>query len=170
MSYKDYITDVPNWPAEGVLFKDITPLLADFKAFSEVTDELSILVDELDMDCELIAGIESRGFIFGSAIASLNAQGFIPVRKEGKLPPPVEYIDSTKEYGNEVLEVKPGTGDVVIVDDVLATGGTLKATEQLLTLAGYNVVGAVVLIDLTYLHGEILIGGKPVISLIKYDE
>jgi len=169
MNYKDFITDVPNWPAEGVLFKDITPLLADFNAFSNVTDDLSILIDEIG-ECDLVAGIESRGFIFGAAAASLNAQGFIPVRKEGKLPPPVEYIDSTKEYGNDILEVKPGTGDVVIVDDVLATGGTLKATEQLLISAGYNVLGAVVLIDLKYLHNEILIGGQPVKSLIKYDE
>jgi adenine phosphoribosyltransferase len=169
MDYKDFITDVPNWPAEGVLFKDITPLLADFTAFSNVTDDLAVLIEETG-ETDLVAGIESRGFIFGAAAASLNAQGFIPVRKEGKLPPPVEYIDSTKEYGNDVLEVKSGTGDVIIVDDVLATGGTMKATEQLLISAGYNVIGAVVLIDLTYLHDEIIIGGQPVKSLIKYDE
>jgi len=168
MQYKDFITDVPNWPAEGVLFKDITPLLADPASFNLALDDLSIMIDELKFDC--IAGIESRGFIFGAGLSALNGCGFIPVRKEGKLPPPVEYIDSTKEYGNEVLEVKPGSGDVLIVDDVLATGGTLRATEQLLTEAGYNVVGAIVLIDITYLHGEILIGGQPVLSLIKYDE
>jgi adenine phosphoribosyltransferase len=168
MNYKDFITDVPNWPAEGVLFKDITPLLADPASFNLALDDLSIMIDELQFNC--IAGIESRGFIFGAGLSALNGCGFIPVRKEGKLPPPVEYIDSTKEYGNEVLEVKPGSGDVLIVDDVLATGGTLRATEQLLTEAGYNVVGAIVLIDLAYLHSEILIGGKPVLSLIKYDE
>lgn len=170
MQYKDFITDVPNWPAEGVLFKDITPLLADGQAFNLVLDELSLMIEELSESVDCVVGIESRGFIFGSAISSLNGLGFIPVRKEGKLPPPTEYIDSTKEYGNEVLEVKAGKGDVVIVDDVLATGGTIKATEQLLTDAGYNVVGAIVVIDLTYLHGEILIGGQPVQSLIKYDE
>jgi adenine phosphoribosyltransferase len=168
MPYKQHITDIPNWPAEGVLFKDITPLLADPAAFNFALDDLSVMIGEIQM--QAIAGIESRGFIFGAGLAALNGCGFIPVRKEGKLPPPVEYIDSTKEYGNEVLEVKPGSGDVLIVDDVLATGGTLKATEQLLTSAGYNVVGAIVLIDLTYLHGEILIGGQPVLSLIKYDE
>jgi adenine phosphoribosyltransferase len=170
MPYKKHIIDVPNWPAEGVLFKDITPLLADRKVFNLAVDDLSVLVEELGVEPNLIAGIESRGFIFGAAVATINGNGFVPVRKEGKLPPPTEYIDSTKEYGNEVLEVKTGTGDVVIVDDVLATGGTLKATEQLLTSAGYNVVGAIVLIDLTYLHDEILIGGQPVLSLIKYDE
>ena len=170
MQYKDFITDVPNWPAEGVLFKDITPLLSDQKVFNSAVDDLIMLVEELGVEPDLIAGIESRGFIFGAGVAVLNGNGFIPVRKEGKLPPPVEYIDSTKEYGTEVLEVKAGSGNVVIVDDVLATGGTLRATEQLLTDAGYNVVGAIVLIDLTYLHGEILIGGHPVLSLIKYDE
>ena len=168
MQYKDFITDVPNWPAEGVLFKDITPLLADPASFNLALDDLSIMIDELQFNC--IAGIESRGFIFGAGLSALNGCGFIPVRKEGKLPPPVEYIDSTKEYGNEVLEVKPGSGDVLIVDDVLATGGTLRATAQLLTEAGYNVVGAIVLIDITHLHNEILIGGQPVLSLIKYDE
>ena len=168
MPYKQHIIDVPNWPAEGVLFKDITPLLADPASFNLALDDLSIMIDELQFNC--IAGIESRGFIFGAGLSALNGCGFIPVRKEGKLPPPVEYIDSTKEYGNEVLEVKPGSGDVLIVDDVLATGGTLRATEQLLTSAGYNVVGAIVLIDITHLHGEILIGGQPVLSLIKYDE
>jgi adenine phosphoribosyltransferase len=168
MPYKQHITDVPNWPAEGVLFKDITPLLADPASFNLALDDLSIMIDELQFNS--IAGIESRGFIFGAGLSALNGCGFIPVRKEGKLPPPTEYIDSTKEYGNEVLEVKPGNGDVLIVDDVLATGGTLRATEQLLTSAGYNVVGAIVLIDLAYLHKEILIGGQPVQSLIKYDE
>jgi len=168
MPYKQHIIDVPNWPAEGVLFKDITPLLAEPAAFNFALDDLSIMVEELQFNC--IAGIESRGFIFGAGLSALNGCGFIPVRKEGKLPPPIEYIDSTKEYGNEVLEVKAGTGDVLIVDDVLATGGTLRATEQLLTEAGYNVVGAIVLIELTYLHDEILIGGQPVLSLIKYDE
>ena len=170
MQYKDFITDVPNWPAEGVLFKDITPLLADGQVFNEVMDDLSIMVDNFDKRVDLIAGIESRGFIFGAAASILNGLGFIPVRKEGKLPPPVEYIDSTKEYGTEVLEVKAGSGYVIIVDDVLATGGTLRATEQLLNEAGYYVIGAIVVIDLAYLHGEILIGGKPVQSLIKYDE
>lgn len=170
MQYKDFIEDVPNWPAEGVLFKDITPLLSCAQPFNLVLDDLSIMIGEMGDNIECVAGIESRGFIFGAAASALNGLGFIPVRKEGKLPPPVEYIDSTKEYGNEVLEVKPGSGDVVIVDDVLATGGTLKATEQLLTEAGYNVVGAIVVIDLTYLHKEILIGGQPVQSLIKYDE
>jgi adenine phosphoribosyltransferase len=164
MNYKDYIDDVVNWPVEGVLFKDITPLLKNPNIFNASVDDLSMFVDS----DALIAGIESRGFIFGAAVATVNESGFIPVRKKGKLPPPVEYVDSTKEYGTEILEVKAGSGNVWIIDDVLATGGTLKATEELLTSAGYNVLGAVVLIDLTYLHDEILIGGQPVYSLVQY--
>jgi adenine phosphoribosyltransferase len=150
------------------MFRDITPLLADWETLMIAMDDLSIIVDSIP--AKFIAGIESRGFIFGAGIASLNNMGFVPVRKAGKLPPPVVGIDSTKEYGHEYLEVKEGSGDIVIVDDVLATGGTLRATEQLLTEAGYNVLGAIVLIDLTYLHNEILIGGKPVQSLITYNE
>lgn len=168
MNYKDKIVDVPNWPVDGVTFKDITPLLADWETLMAVMDDMSIITDSVQAN--FIAGIESRGFIFGAGIASLNNMGFIPVRKAGKLPPPVVGIDSTKEYGHEYLEVKEGSGDIIIVDDVLATGGTLRATEQLLKEAGYNVVGAVVLIDLAYLHEEILIGGQPVQSLIKYNE
>ena len=168
MNYKEKITDVPNWPVDGVMFRDITPLLADWETLMMAMDDLSIIVDSTNAN--FIAGIESRGFIFGAGIASLNNMGFVPVRKAGKLPPPVVGIDSTKEYGHEYLEVKEGSGDIVIVDDVLATGGTLRATEQLLTEAGFNVVGAVVLIDLAYLHDEILIGGKAVQSLITYNE
>jgi adenine phosphoribosyltransferase len=168
MNYKDKIKNVPNWPVNGVMFRDITPLLADWETLMMAMDDLSIIVDSTPAN--FIAGIESRGFIFGAGIASLNNMGFVPVRKAGKLPPPVVGIDSTKEYGHEYLEVKEGSGDIVIIDDVLATGGTLRATEQLLTEAGYNVLGAIVLIDLTYLHSEILIGGQPVQSLIKYDE
>ena len=168
MNYKDKITNVPNWPVDGVMFRDITPLLADWETLMMAMDDLSIIVDSTNAN--FIAGIESRGFIFGAGIASLNNMGFVPVRKAGKLPPPVVGIDSTKEYGHEYLEVKEGSGDIVIVDDVLATGGTLRATEQLLTEAGFNVVGAIVLIDLTYLHDEILIGGQPVQSLITYNE
>lgn len=164
MNYKDYIDDVVNWPVDGVLFKDITPLLKNPNIFNASVDDLSMFVDS----DALIAGIESRGFIFGAAVATVNESGFIPVRKKGKLPPPVEYVDSTKEYGTEILEVKAGSGNVWIIDDVLATGGTLKATEELLTSAGYNVLGAVVLVDLTYLHDEILIGGQPVYSLVQY--
>jgi adenine phosphoribosyltransferase len=164
---KHLIKDVEGFPIEGVTFRDITPLLADGSAFQSAVDSMCIEIAE-HFDSDLVAGIEARGFIFASAIASLDGKGFVPIRKAGKLPPPTIKIDSSKEYGHDVLEVKEGKGDIVIVDDVLATGGTLLAAEELLRLAGYNVIGAVTLIDLTYLHGDIRIGGKNVVSLIKY--
>lgn len=163
---KRLIKDVEGFPIEGVTFRDITPVLSDPSAFQTVVDEMILRIYGSDVD--LVAGIEARGFILGAAIASLDSKGFIPIRKAGKLPPPTVRIESSKEYGNDTLEVKEGSGDIIIVDDVLATGGTLLAAEELLRLAGYNVVGAIVLIDLTYLHGDIRIGGKNVLSLIKY--
>lgn len=170
MEYKDYIRDVIDFPQKGITFRDITPLLSSQKAFSSAVDDLSILIDD-KFGIVNIAGIEARGFIFGAAIAALNGEAFIPIRKEGKLPPPKVATFSTKEYGTEMLEVKECEDKfnrVIIVDDVLATGGTIIASEKLLNNAGYKVIGAVTLIDLSYLHSDIKIGGKPVYSLIKY--
>ena len=164
---KALIKDVEGFPIEGVTFRDITPLLQDGRVFQSVIDEMIVLIDD-NFPCHIVAGVEARGFIFASAIASVDSKGFVPIRKAGKLPPPTIKIDSSKEYGHDTLEVKEGTGDIVIVDDVLATGGTLLAAEELLRLAGYNVLGAATLIDLTYLHGDIRVGGKNVVSLIKY--
>ena len=172
IDFKEHIVDVADFPKRGVMFRDITPLLASPKLFTKTIDELSLLLDEhFEEEVKVLAGIEARGFLIGAAMASLNGFGFIPVRKEGKLPPPKIATYSTKEYGVDMLEVKESSvlQDIIIVDDVLATGGTLKATEKLLNSAGYNVVGAITLIDLTYLHeGDILIGNKPVISLVQY--
>lgn len=173
MELTKYIKDVNDFPKPGIVFKDITPMLVSPSGFNTAIDAFSVLIEEnFGPGINLVAGIEARGFIFASGIASLNMLGFVPVRKAGKLPPPVISISSTKEYGVDVLEVKqnekPNPEDIIIVDDVLATGGTLKATEELLTKAGYNVVGAMVVIDLTELHEEILIGGKKVLSLIEY--
>jgi adenine phosphoribosyltransferase len=164
---KKLINDVEGFPIEGITFRDITPLLSDGRAFQTAIDELIVTIEN-NFSCHLVAGIEARGFIFASAIAGVDSKGFVPIRKKGKLPPPFVSTNSTKEYGEDILEVKEGKGDIVIVDDVLATGGTLLSAEKLLTEAGYNVLGAVTLIDLTYLHGDIQIGGKNVISLIKY--
>jgi adenine phosphoribosyltransferase len=172
INFKEHIVDVPDFPKKGVIFRDITPLLASPRIFNKTMDELSLLLGEhFDEEVKLLAGIEARGFLIGAAMASLNGHGFIPIRKEGKLPPPKVATYSTKEYGVDMLEVKESSvfQDIILVDDVLATGGTLKASEKLLNSAGYNVVGAITLIDLTYLHSEdILIGGKKVISLIQY--
>lgn len=172
INFKEHILDVADFPKKGVMFRDITPLLASPQLFTKTIDELTLLMDEhFDEDVKVLAGIEARGFLIGAAVASLNGFGFIPIRKEGKLPPPKVATYSTKEYGVDMLEVKETEilQDIIIVDDVLATGGTLKASEKLLNSAGYNVVGAITLIDLTYLHSEdILIGGKKVVSLVQY--
>lgn len=170
MELKELIKDVQDFPEKGITFRDITPLLSSPKYFSKVIDELSLLLDEHYEGVTLISGIEARGFIIGASVASLNGCGFIPIRKEGKLPPPKVATYSKKEYGSDILEVKESEilQDIVLIDDVLATGGTLKAAEKLLNNSGYNVLGAITLIDLTYLHEEIIIGCKPVYSLIQY--
>ena len=109
-------------------------------------------------------GIESRGFIFASSIAALDNSGFIMCRKKGKLPPPIISQEYNLEYGSDILEIQPGGGDVVIVDDVYATGGTMDAVEKLCTQAGYNVIDKLVLIDLKYLHAS-----NNIKSLIQYE-
>jgi adenine phosphoribosyltransferase len=143
------IRDVPDYPKPGVMFKDISPLLGS-PLFPELIQEMADLIR--DVDCDAVAGIESRGFILGAAIAHEINVGFIPVRKQGKLPPPVHSHSYKLEYGEDTIEVKPGKGRVVIIDDVLATGGTLNAAAEVLTKAGYTVVDLAVLMDLRFLN------------------
>ncbi len=115
-----------------------------------------------------IVGIESRGFILGAAIAARFSKGFIPLRKAGKLPPPVEALSYKLEYGEATLEMRHGRGRVAVIDDVLATGGTLDAGIQLCNRAGYRVVGAAVLIDLRFLN-QYLFNGSRIASVIQYE-
>lgn len=143
------IHDIPDFPKPGVVFKDISPLLRS-SLFPELIQEMADLIR--DTECDVIAGIESRGFILGAAIAHEINVGFTPVRKKGKLPPPVHSATYKLEYGEDSVEVKPGRGRVVVIDDVLATGGTLTAAADVLTLAGYTVVDFAVLIDLRFLN------------------
>ncbi len=143
------IHDVPDYPKPGIVFKDISPLLGS-PLFPELIQELADLVR--DTDCDAIAGIESRGFILGAAVAHEMNVGFVPVRKKGKLPPPVHAHSYKLEYGEDTVEVKPGKGRVIIIDDVLATGGTLGAAAEVLTKAGYAVVDIAVLMDLKFLN------------------
>tara|TARA_E500000178_G_C16903235_1_gene699061 strand:+ start:111 stop:593 length:483 start_codon:yes stop_codon:yes gene_type:complete len=151
MNLKDYILDVPDWPVEDVVFKDITPLLKDKDALNHSVKLLEDLIDETP---DYIVGIESRGFIFGSYLASKMGLGFVPVRKKGKLPPPVISKAYSLEYGFDTLEIKTGKGRVVIIDDVYATGGTAKATRELCEKAGYEVINDIYLINLKFLNND----------------
>src|SRR5580698_1083074 len=144
---KQYIADVPDFPRPGVLFRDITPLLREhFDATVQALDDL-LTADEWK-SIDALAGIESRGFILGAALATHRSKGFVLVRKQGKLPPPVVDIAYDLEYGSGVLEMQRGTGRVLLIDDVLASGGTMTASAQLCERAGYEVKGLAALIDL----------------------
>ena len=146
MSYKDFITEVDNFPIDGVSFKDISPLLSDEKVFKNVILDMGERVRIPDY----WVGIDARGFIFASALSIYYGGGVVMCRKEGKLPPPTRTYGYNTEYSKDILELKEGSGEVVIVDDVLATGGTIQIVNKLAENAGYNVVGNVVLIDLKY--------------------
>jgi len=164
MSYKNYITEVPDFPIEGVSFKDISPLLANQKLFEECIDEMGLLVDMPDY----WIGIDARGFIFASALSMIHGGGVVLCRKKGKLPPPVVSESYTLEYGTGTLEMKSGHGTAVIVDDVLATGGTLLCTNKLAKKAGYDIKDNLVLIDLKYVPTIVGLNFK-VRSLISYE-
>lgn len=150
------IRDVPDFPRPGVLFKDITPLLADAEAFGDCVAVLAAPWRHTGLDA--VCAIEARGFIFGAALAHVLDVGFVPLRKPGKLPAATAGVDFQLEYGNTRLEVHvdalvPGAR-ALIVDDVLATGGTLAAAFGLLDRLGARVVGASVVLELGFLHGR----------------
>jgi adenine phosphoribosyltransferase len=144
---KHAIRDVPDFPRAGILFRDIAPLLRDhFEATVGALDALLTAQEWSEVDA--LAGIESRGFILGAALAVRRQKGFVLVRKQGKLPPPVVDVAYALEYGSGVLEMQKGTGSVVLVDDVLATGGTMTAAADLCDRAGYRLKAIMALIDL----------------------
>ncbi|MDX2020393.1 MAG: adenine phosphoribosyltransferase [Deltaproteobacteria bacterium] len=144
---KQHIVDVPDFPKPGILFRDITPLLAN--AFAETITAMDALLTQGEWaEVDVIAGVESRGFVLAAALAQLRGKGFVPVRKKGKLPPPVVDVEYNLEYGSGVLEMQTGRGRLLLVDDVLATGGTLKGAADLCGKAGFEVCGLAVLIDL----------------------
>lgn len=167
MNYKSLIRDVQDFPVLGVLFRDVSPLLQDAEAFSQVALGFSKLIDLSKVD--LFMGIESRGFIFAAQMAAKFNKGFLPLRKAGKLPPPVIQQSYKLEYGEATLELAPASKPhrVVICDDVLATGGTLKAATELCLKAGYQVEDILVLINLTFLN-QMKFKDTPVKSLIQY--
>jgi adenine phosphoribosyltransferase len=144
---KKAVRDVPDFPRPGILFRDIAPLLRDhFDLTIRALDAL--LTDEEWDEVDALAGIESRGFILGAALAVHRRKGFVLVRKQGKLPPPVVDVAYDLEYGSGVLEMQRGNGRVVLVDDVLATGGTMTAAADLCERAGYQLKALAALIDL----------------------
>jgi adenine phosphoribosyltransferase len=144
---KDAISNVPDFPRPGILFRDISPLLRDH--FDVTVQALDALLTEAEWaGVDALAGIESRGFILGAALAIHRGKGFVLVRKQGKLPPPVVDVSYQLEYGSGVLEMQRGSGRLVLVDDVLATGGTMSAAADLCQRAGYQLQALAALIDL----------------------
>jgi adenine phosphoribosyltransferase len=144
---KRHVIEVPDFPSPGVLFRDISPLLR--RHLRMTLDALAALITPAEWEgIDVVGGIESRGFILGGALAERRTKGFVPIRKQGKLPPPVVDVAYELEYGTSVLEMQRGGGRLLIIDDVLATGGTLRAAAELSRRAGYDVRGLVVLIDL----------------------
>ena len=158
--------EVPDFPEPGIQFKDLTPLLADAHGLATVTDALAETADGAD----LVAGIDARGFLLGAAVAIRLGTGVLAVRKGGKLPPPVHSETYQLEYGTATLEI-PAEGidvagrSIVIIDDVLATGGTVAATLELLRHCGATVTGAAVVLELTALGGRDVLKPLPVTSL-----
>lgn len=163
--FETHIRNVPDFPKAGVIFKDITPLLTE--RFSEVIEALSLGIDWNSVDH--VVGIESRGFILGAAMAQLKGKGFIPMRKKGKLPPPIIAESYSLEYGTDTLEmiVNEKAANIVLVDDVLATGGTLRAAMKLCERNKLNVVSMSLLINLTFLN-KFKEEGLPVVSVLNY--
>lgn len=162
--------DIPDFPSPGVLFKDITPVLADPGAFTTAIDELAEWSFGRGVDA--VVGIEARGFILAAPIAYRLSAGFVPVRKAGKLPWAVEQEGYSLEYGNDRLEihadaVAPGSR-VLVIDDVLATGGTAAATVRLVERLGAEVVGLGFIIELGFLAGRSQLGGRDICALVTY--
>ena len=149
IEFKNYIESVNDFPKEGIIYRDIQPLLEDSEAFYDAIYDMGEFVNMEEVD--YFVGIESRGFIFASALASINLKAFKMIRKEGKLPDRNHVLHAVEydlEYGSATIEMKPGKGKVVIVDDVYATGGTMKAAETLCKNSGYNVIDKLCLIDI----------------------
>jgi adenine phosphoribosyltransferase len=169
---KAHVRDIRDYPRPGVVFKDITPVLAAPDAFAAVVD--AVAAPFADRRIDKVIGIEARGFVFAAPVAYRHAAGFVPVRKAGKLPWQIEQAEYELEYGTDLLEIhrdaiEPGE-QVLIVDDVLATGGTARATLNLVERLGGEVVGFAFFIELGFLHGRDRLEGHEIHAVIGYDE
>jgi adenine phosphoribosyltransferase len=170
MNLKDYIAEVPNFPKKGILFRDITPLMSDGKAYQFAAEEFTKFAKQ--KNATVIVGPEARGFIFGCPVATNLGIGFIPVRKPGKLPRQAISVSYDLEYGSNQLcmhkdAIKPGDR-VMVIDDLLATGGTMEATVELVEKLGGTVVGLAFLIELSDLNGRDKLQNHDIMTLIKY--
>lgn len=170
MDLKQFIAIVPDYPKPGITFKDITPLMNDGEAYKYATDQIVAFAKDKQID--LIVGPEARGFIIGCPVSYALGIGFAPVRKEGKLPRETVKVSYGLEYGSDVLTIhkdaiKPGQR-VLITDDLLATGGTIDATIQLVEQLGGVVAGIAFLVELTYLDGRKKLEGYDIMTLMNY--
>ena len=172
MNLKDHIRDIPDFPKSGILFRDITPLLQQPEAMAFIEDQFVEAVGAERITA--IAGIESRGFIFGTALARRLELGFIPIRKPGKLPAASISESYSLEYGENVLELHEDAADkndrVLIVDDLLATGGTAAASVKLVERLGATVAAVAFVVELSFLKGREQLAGHKVISLVDYTD
>ncbi len=169
---KKLIREVPDFPKPGILFYDITTLLKDKRGLKATIEALQKQVAGIDFD--LVLSIESRGFIFGSVVAYVLGKGFVPVRKPGRLPAQTERMEYALEYGTDAVEihkdaVQPGT-KVLIVDDLLATGGTASAVAKLVEKLGGSVAALAFVVELDFLNGRDKLAGYPVRTLLHYDK
>ena len=168
---RDYVRSIPNYPEEGIIFRDVTPILSDAEAFQRAITCLKLLAKEVDFD--VVVAPEARGFIFGAPLAHAMGKGFVPVRKKGKLPCETIEEEYDLEYGTEILQIhkdaiKKGQR-VVIVDDLLATGGTVQAIIKLVERLGGEVVKICCLIELPELNGREVLKGYDVEAAIEFD-
>lgn len=165
-----YIRSIPDWPRKGILFRDITPLLAEPKAFAAAIGALC--ADFTESGIDYVAAIEARGFVFGAAVAEKLRAGFVPIRKKGKLPFKIESVTYDLEYGTDTLEVHSDAikrgAQVLMVDDLLATGGTMAAACRLIEKIGGRIVGITFLIELTEMAGRDKLCGYKITTVISY--
>jgi len=165
-----YIRDIPDFPKKGILFYDITPLLGNAESFKMAIDALAAQIKGEKVD--YVVAIESRGFIFGTALAYKLGAGFVPVRKKGKLPYKTRSVSYELEYGTDTLEIHddaiPAGSRVVVLDDLLATGGTMSAVVSLVNGFKVKLVGVLFLVELTFLNGRDKLKDMPVSSIIRF--